>query len=60
MDKEYRLTVKENEDGELYIELPDELMQTFGWSEETSLVWVEQEDGSIVLKEEVDDSSNEA
>lgn len=55
----YSMVVQKNDDGELYIELPVELLSELGWNEETSLVWVEK-DGSIVLKEEVDDSSNEA
>jgi hypothetical protein len=31
--------VKENEDGELYIELSDELMESMGWDIDTELVW---------------------
>jgi len=43
--------VKETEDGELYIELSDELMQRMGWAEGTALVWV-VEDDRIILREE--------
>ena len=43
--------VKETEDGELYIELSDELMERMGWAEGTALVWV-VEDDRITLREE--------
>jgi hypothetical protein len=43
--------VKETEDGELYIELSDELMERMGWAEGTALVWV-VEDDRIILREE--------
>jgi len=41
--------VKETDDGELYIELPDSLMERMGWSENTELVWSETDSGSWVL-----------
>ena len=43
-------TVKENEDGELYIELSESLMKSMGWTEGTSLVWVVDSD-KITLRE---------
>ena len=43
-------TVKENEDGELYIELSESLMKSMGWSEGTTLVWVVDSD-KITLRE---------
>ena len=43
--------VKETEDGELYIELSDELMERMGWTEETTLVWTVGED-KITLSED--------
>ena len=43
--------VKENEDGEVYIELSDELMEQMGWAEGTTLVW-DIEDDRITLHEE--------
>ncbi len=53
-------TVKETEDGELYIDLPDEIMEQMGWTEDTELVWAESEDGSWILKKkENDDTGNE-
>ena len=54
------LVVKEDEQGELYIELPDELMEEMGWDENTELVWTVYDDGKIGLRKKTDDSSNEA
>jgi hypothetical protein len=51
--------VKENEDGELYIELSDELMESMGWDIDTELVWTVYDDGKIGLRKRTDDSSNE-
>lgn len=44
-------TVKEDESGELYIELSDELMEQMGWTEGTTLVWG-VEGNKITLSEE--------
>jgi hypothetical protein len=52
--------VKEDEYGELYIELPDDLMKEMGWDETTELVWTVADDGTIGLRKRIDDSSNEA
>jgi len=43
--------VKEDEEGELFIELSDELMERMGWTEGTTLVW-DIEDDRIILREE--------
>ena len=51
--------VKENEDGELYIELSDELMEAMGWDIDTELVWTVYDDGKIGLRKRTADSSNE-
>ena len=52
--------VKETEDGELYIDLSDELMEEMGWDIDTELVWTVYDDGKIGLRKRTDDSSNEA
>ena len=51
--------VKENEDGELYIELSDELMESMGWDIDNELVWTVYDDGKIGVRKRTDDSSNE-
>jgi hypothetical protein len=55
-----QVTVKEDEHGELYIDLPDELMEEMGWDIDTELVWTVYDDGKIGLRKKTDDSSNEA
>ena len=55
-----KMIVKEDENGELYIELPDELMEEMGWDENTELVWTVADDGTIGLRKRINDPSNEA
>lgn len=52
--------VKETEDGELYIDLSDELMEQMGWDIDTELVWTVADDGTIGLRKRIDEPSNEA
>ena len=54
------LIVQEDEHGELYIDLPAELLFQMGWTEDTELVWTVNNDGTIGLRKRTDDSSNEA
>lgn len=51
-------TVKEDDDGELYIELSESLMKSMGWTEGTSLVWVVESD-KITLREVTDEDFEE-
>lgn len=51
--------VKETEDGELYIDLSDELMEEMGWDIDTELVWTVYDDGKVGLRKRSDDNSNE-
>jgi antitoxin component of MazEF toxin-antitoxin module len=55
-----QVTVKEDEHGELYIDLPDSLMEEMGWDIDTELVWTVYDDGKIGLRKRSDDNSNEA
>jgi hypothetical protein len=54
------LIVKEDEHGELYIDLPNDLMREMGWDETTELVWTVADNGTIGLRKRIDDTSNEA
>jgi len=36
---------------DLFFELPPDVLQRLGWNECTELEWIENEDGSIMLKE---------
>ena len=43
MSKLYRATVQEDKEGNLFIELPPELLNSLGWKEDDELVWDETE-----------------
>jgi hypothetical protein len=45
----YTLEVKEDDDNNLYIELPDELLKQVGWEINDSLTWTDNKDGSFTL-----------
>lgn len=51
--------VQEDEHGDLYIDLPPDMISELGWDENTNLLWSVTENGTILLREE-NDSSNEA
>lgn len=55
-----KFTIQEDENGELYIELPQDLLDEMGWDYSTDLTWTVNDDGTIGLREKTDDSSNEA
>jgi antitoxin component of MazEF toxin-antitoxin module len=55
-----QVIVKEDDNGELYIDLPDELMEEMGWDIDTELVWTVADDGTIGLRKRIDDQCNEA
>lgn len=48
-DKIYHTVVKENDQGELYIDIPQEILSHLNWDESTLLEWV-MEDGKFILK----------
>ena len=53
MQSSYTVEVKaidESVDSDLYIELPEVLLNQMGWHENSTLQWELKEDGTIVLK----------
>ena len=48
--KTWTLDVKTNENGEHFIELPKETLEETGWKVGDRLKWIDQHDGSWVLK----------
>jgi hypothetical protein len=50
MGKTWTLDVQESADGELFIEFPPEVLEGTGWKEDDTLVWVDNGDGSWLLK----------
>ena len=55
----YHAPVKQTGTGDVYIELPPELMEAMKWDEDTILDWCIYEDGTIGLRK-ANDTSNEA
>lgn len=54
------LTVEEGVNGELYIRLPDEVLEELGWSIDDTLEWSENDNKSFTLRKVNNDSSTEA
>ena len=50
MNETYNETVEENEEGELILPIPVELLSQMGWDETTTLEW-EIMEGKVYLKE---------
>jgi len=50
MSKRYVLEVQEGDDGEVFVQLPDELLEEAGWREGDTLEYSEDIDGTIMLK----------
>jgi bifunctional DNA-binding transcriptional regulator/antitoxin component of YhaV-PrlF toxin-antitoxin module len=52
----YTSIVQEDENGELYIIIPDDLVKELGWGEGTELVWtIDGDTVNLSIKEEKDD-----
>lgn len=45
----YITEIKQDIDNEMYIELPEELINELGWNLETKLEWIIEE-GKVILK----------
>lgn len=49
--KTYEAQIQSDEDGdELFVELPEELLQSLGWEVDDNLVWHDRGDGTFLLK----------
>ena len=47
----YTLQVQEDADGELFLEFPDDIMQSLGWNEGDVLEWTYASDHLILKKQ---------
>lgn len=47
--------IQETSEGEQYIELPKELLDSLDWNYDDILVWSVHEDGTITLRKNEDD-----
>ena len=50
MTKSWTLEVKENENGEAFIEFPQEVIEGTGWVEGDTIEWIDNKDGSWTLQ----------
>lgn len=52
------LEVQENQDGDLVLEFPNEIIEQLGWHEGDNIVWTENEDGSFTLTKSEGEENN--
>lgn len=45
-----RVKIKQNEDGERYFLIPDELQKDLSWNEGDPIEWIDNSDGSLTLR----------
>lgn len=50
MKKTWTLDVKQHEDGDFFIEFPDEVLEGTGWRAGDTIEWIDNKDGSWTLK----------
>jgi hypothetical protein len=55
--KHWTTTIKENEHGELYIDIPEEALNELGWNETTEVEFVPNGNGSFSVVEVKDGNS---
>lgn len=46
----WTIPVQENEQGEQFIEFPDEVLKETGWKEGDTIEWIDNHDGSFTMK----------
>ena len=46
----WTIPVQENEQGEQFIEFPEDLLKETGWKESDCIEWIDNHDGSFTLK----------
>jgi bifunctional DNA-binding transcriptional regulator/antitoxin component of YhaV-PrlF toxin-antitoxin module len=46
----YFIEIEELENGDLYIQIPEEVIETLGWKPETLLTWDIKGDGIIIQR----------
>lgn len=50
LDHSYVINVQADENGELFITIPDTIMKHQGWGEGTKLEWIDTNDGKFILR----------
>jgi hypothetical protein len=51
----WTVTVEQDENGNLLLPFPPDLLSQMGWSEGTDLFWIDNENGTFSLKEKKND-----
>lgn len=49
MDK-YKLSIKEDVNGELFLEIPPQLLKNLNWNEGDELEFIEKDNGKILIR----------
>jgi hypothetical protein len=44
------VTIEEDQNGDLILPIPQDIIDQMGWDEETILLWEQMDNGSFVLK----------
>lgn len=56
--KTWVVNVEEDENGDAYIQLPEEVLQHANLKEGDTVIWTDNKDGSWTLQKKVDDERN--
>jgi bifunctional DNA-binding transcriptional regulator/antitoxin component of YhaV-PrlF toxin-antitoxin module len=58
MSDTYTVTLEEDENGDLIMPIPTELLAQMGWDEGDTLIWEEAFNGSYILKKQDENNGN--
>lgn len=53
----WTVTVEQDENGELLLPFPPDLLAQMGWSEGTDLFWIDNENGTFSITDKKDEST---
>jgi hypothetical protein len=53
----WTVTVEQDENGELLLPFPSDLLAQMGWSEGTDLFWIDNENGTFSITDKKNDST---
>jgi hypothetical protein len=54
--KQWTLEVQQHEDGDYFIEFPDDVLAEASWKEGDVIEWIDNKDGSWTLRKKLDDN----
>lgn len=53
----WTVNIEEDENGEMHLPFPPDLLSQMGWSEGTDLFWIDNENGTFTLTDKKDEST---